>query len=57
MNPPLDQRLGFIGQQLNPSEFRTNMFYLRKNKYELDDSHYPFNPFTKSEEGEFFAVD
>lgn len=33
------------------------MFYLRKNKYELDDSHYPFNPFQKSGEGEYFDVD
>ena len=32
------------------------MFHVAKNKYELDDSHYPFNPWAESTEGEYFNV-
>ena len=32
------------------------MFNIAKNDYELDDSHYPFNPWAESGEGEFYTV-
>lgn len=56
MSPPLDQRVDFIARQLNPVEQTTAMFYVSKNKYELDDSHYPFNPWAESPEGEYYNI-
>jgi len=53
---PLHDKLGFIAQQLGKNEFSTNIFTMGKNEYQLDDSHYPFNPFAESKEGEYFTV-